>query len=85
MRRARGRRISLSMPGPVKRPMGLSPNRIGEASDHAASANATTATLPAIEAHARASWNRVRSLSGDFLVATTRIACRTVANVTTPR
>ena len=85
MRRAPGRRISRSMPDPVTRPTGLSPSRIGEASDRTASANATTATLPAIEAHARASWNGVRSLSGDFLVSTTRIACRTVAKVATPR
>ena len=44
-----------------------------------------TVRLPAIEVHARASWNGVRSLSGDFLVSTTRIACRTVAKVATPR
>ena len=74
MRRAPGRRISRSMPGPVKRPMGLSPSRIGEASDHTPSANAMTTTLPAIEAQARASWNGVRNASGDRLVATTRTA-----------
>ena len=77
--------MSRSMPGPVKRPMGLNPSRIGETSDHAASANAMTATLPAIDAQARASWKGVRNFSGDFLVATTRIACRTMAKVTTPR
>ena len=48
MRRAPGRCISRSMPGPVKRPMGLSPSRIGETSVHTLSANAMTATLPAI-------------------------------------
>ena len=70
---------------PVKRPMGLSPSRMGEMSDHTPSANAMTATLPAMDAQPSASWNGVRNVSGALRVATTRIAWRTVANVTSPR
>ena len=73
------------MPRPMKRPIGLIPNRIGETSDHARRATATTAMLPAMDAQASASWTGVRSVSGAFRVATTRMACLTVANVTTPR
>jgi len=85
MRSARGFRISRSMLRPVKRPMGLSPRRMGETSDHTASANAMRAALLPIDARASASWNGVRNVSGALRVARARMAWRTVANVTRPR
>ena len=66
-------------------PTGLSPSRIGEASDQTAMASTTTTVLHAIHAQASPQWNGVRSASGVLRVARTRIPWRTFAKVTTPR